>query len=64
MCDRTWCAMSNSLSSTAESLGIGRDTDGHVSFNGSWSGKKLLESLEHDFTLHMSAEEFHVRNRI
>lgn len=55
--------MSNSANSADESLGIGRDTDGHVSFNGSWSGKKLLESIENDFTLQLSAEEFHVRNR-
>lgn len=54
--------MSNIVNSTAESFGIGGDADGHVSFNGSWSGKKLLESIEHDYTLHMSSEEFQVCN--
>lgn len=47
---------------TAESFGIAADADGHVSFNGSWSGKKLLESIEHDYTVHMNPEEYQVRN--
>lgn len=55
--------MSNTEHSTAESLGLPiGDADGHVSFNGSWSGRKLLESIEHDSTLHMTPEEFQVRN--
>lgn len=54
--------MSNAVNGSAESFGIAGDADGHVSFNGSWSGKKLLESIEHDSTLHMSPEEFQVRN--
>lgn len=54
--------MSNTVNNSAESLSITGDADGHVSFNGSWSGKKLLESIEHDYTQHMSPEEYQVRN--
>lgn len=54
--------MSNTENSSAESFGIAGDADGHVSFNGSWSGKKLLESIEHDSTLHLSPEESQVCN--
>lgn len=54
--------MSNTANSSADSLGIAGDADGHVSFNGSWSGKKLLESIDHDSTLQMSPEEYQVRN--
>lgn len=46
---------------SADSIGTPGDADGHVSFNGSWSGKKLLESIEHDSTL-LSPEEYQVRN--
>lgn len=49
-------------SSSAESIGTAGDADGHVSFNGSWSGKKLPESIEHDSALQMNPEEFQVRN--
>lgn len=53
-----WGAMSNSGYNT---LSIGGDADACVSFNGSWTGKILLESIEHDYTLHMRPEEFQVR---
>lgn len=32
-----------------------------ISLNDSWTGKKLLESIGHDYNLHVSSEEFHVR---
>lgn len=33
-----------------------------ISLNDSWTGKKLLDSIDHDYNLHMSPEEFQVRN--
>lgn len=33
-----------------------------ISLNDSWTGKKLLEFIDHDYSQHMSSEEFQVCN--
>lgn len=55
--------MSKRRGRSTESLNLGR-ADGcvSISLNDSWTGKKLLEFIDHDYNLHVSPEEFQVRN--
>lgn len=52
-----------SASKSVESLRIGSADEGcvSISFNDSWTGRKLLDYIDHDYNLHMTSKEFQVR---
>lgn len=54
--------MSKSANGTDDSFGAD-EADGRFNLNSPWSGKRVLESIDHD-TLHMSSEEMQVRNQV
>lgn len=51
-----------SASKSVESLRVG-SSEGcvSISLNDSWTGKKLLDYIDHDSNLHMTSKEFQVR---
>lgn len=52
-------------SKSAESLRVG-SSDGcvSISLNDSWTGKKLLDYIDHDYNLRMTSKEFQVRTQL